>query len=287
MSSENNNISVPLLLEFSSNLPASPRIFARLSKLIENEDTGLDYVASIVKMDPSLAAHILRVTNSAYYGSAIKLNDIESAIARIGFNEVHKVLSVVVAHDSFYQALPVYGITATEYADECIAVAVASEVIAKHVGADMNAPYITGLLYGIGKLAINLYLEKLDKVSQLVATSDREELHRAETAAFGITSLAAGSELLKHWQFEPEIWLPIRQQKMPPRATNYLRQTAILTASLWASENFSSFDFEAQLPANLVWALKALSIDPLDVTSLIDEVRFEFNDRQNLFSMLI
>lgn len=151
----------------------------------------------------------------------------------------------------------------------------------------MNAPYITGLLYGIGKLAINLYLEKLDKVSQLVATSDREELHRAETAAFGITSLAAGSELLKHWQFEPEIWLPIRQQKMPPRATNYLRQTAILTASLWASENFSSFDFEAQLPANLVWALKALSIDPLDVTSLIDEVRFEFNDRQNLFSMLI
>ena len=75
MSSEEIQISVPLLLEFSSNLSASPRIFARLSKLIENEDTGLDYVASIVKMDPSLVAHILRVTNSTYYRSAIKLNE--------------------------------------------------------------------------------------------------------------------------------------------------------------------------------------------------------------------
>ncbi len=109
MSNEDTQISIPLLLEFSSQLPTTPRIFARLSKLIENEDTGLDYVASIVKMDPSLAAHILRVTNSAYYGSAIKLNDIESAIARIGFNEVHKVLSVVIVHDSFYQALPWLG----------------------------------------------------------------------------------------------------------------------------------------------------------------------------------
>ncbi len=144
MSNEDTQISIPLLLEFSSQLPAATRIFARLSKLIENEDTGLDYVASIVKMDPSLAAHILRVTNSAYYGSAIKLNDIESAIARIGFNEVHKVLSVVIAHDSFYQALPVYGVTATEYAVECIAVAVASEIIAKRAGADMNAPYNYG-----------------------------------------------------------------------------------------------------------------------------------------------
>jgi len=287
MSSEEIQISVPLLLEFSSNLPASPRIFARLSKLIENEDTGLDYVASIVKMDPGLAAHILRVTNSAYYGSAIKLNDIESAIARIGFNEVHKVLSVVIAHDSFYQALPVYGVTATEYADDCIAIAVASEVISKRIGTDMNAPYITGLLHGIGKLAINLYIEKLGKSSRLTETKNREIIHREERNAFGITSLKAGSELLKHWQFESEIWLPIRQQNDPMRATNYIRQTAILTLALWGADNFGGYDSEAKLPKNVAWALKELNIDRSDVPSLVDDIRFEFNDRQNLFSMLI
>ncbi len=52
MSSEEIQFPVPLLPEFSSNLFAAPRIFARLSKLVENEDIGLDYVASIVKTDP-------------------------------------------------------------------------------------------------------------------------------------------------------------------------------------------------------------------------------------------
>ncbi len=52
MSSEEIQFPVPLLPQFSSNLFAAPRTFARLSKLVENEDIGLNYVASIVKIDP-------------------------------------------------------------------------------------------------------------------------------------------------------------------------------------------------------------------------------------------
>tara|TARA_B000000557_G_C20811067_1_gene460135 strand:+ start:1035 stop:1817 length:783 start_codon:yes stop_codon:yes gene_type:complete len=259
----------------------------RLSTLIEDEDTGLDYIASLIKMDSSLAAHILRVTNSAYYGCAVKLNDVESAIARIGFNEVHKVLSVVIAHDSFYQALPVYGVTATEYADECIAVAVASEVVAQQAGADLNAPYTTGLLHVIGKLAINLYFEKLGKTQHIVTTKQREALVEAEIENFGITHLHAGFELLRHWQFEAEIWQPIRQQSNPKAAAHFVRSTAILTAAIWLAENFKEFDPDAALPSEFVWASKELSLDILETASLIDSTRFEFNDRQNLFSMLI
>ena len=287
MSSHDIQVEIPVLLEFSSQLPASPKIFARLSELIQDEDTGLDYIASLIKMDPSLAAHILRVTNSAYYGCPVKLNDIESAIARIGFNEVHKVLSVVIAHDSFYQALPVYGVTATEYADECIAVAVASEVVAQRAGTDLNAPYITGLLHAIGKLAINLYLEKLGKATRLIKTRERAPLLDAETENFGLTHLQAGSELLKHWQFEPEIWQPIRQQSNPARAAHFIRSTAILTAAIWLAENLKQFDPDAALPSVFVWALKELNLDTLETASLIDSTRFEFNDRQNLFSMLV
>lgn len=287
MPSQESQVAIPVLLEFSSQLPASPKIFARLSKLIEDEDTGLDYIASLIKMDPSLAAHILRVTNSAYYGCAVKLSDIESAIARIGFNEVQKVLSVVIAHGCFYQALPIYGITATEYADECIAVAVASEVVAKRTGADLNAPYITGLLHAIGKLAINLYFEKLGKTKRMITTRARRALIEAENERFGITHLQAGYELLRHWQFEPEIWQPIRQQSNPERAAYFLRSTAILTAAIWLAENLKQFDPDSPLPSDLVWALKELNLDTLETASLIDSTRFEFNDRQNLFSMLI
>lgn len=286
MSKEIGKVSLSLLLEYSVSLPASPKIFARLSKLIGDDDIGLDYIASIMKMDPALTSHVLRVANSAYYGSAIKLSDIESAIGRIGFNEVQKVLSVVIAHDSFYQALPSYGITATEFADECIAVAVASETIAKRLGYDMNAPYIAGLLHAIGKLAINLYLEKVAQTVDLSASEHEGTLYEIEESILGMTSWKAGSELLKHWQFDPEIWQPIRQQKSPKNAAYFVESTAILTLSHWLALQISNYDSEAEHPKSVRWALKTLKLDALDLVSLFDDFRMEFNDRQNLFSML-
>ncbi len=280
-------ISIPLLLEIAASLPASPRIYARLSKLVDDEDTALDYVASLVKMDPGLAAQILRVTNSAYYGGSVKINDIETAISRIGFKEVQKVMSMVVSHECFYQALPVYGLAATDFSNESINVAVASEILAKRVASDPNAPYLAGLLHCIGKLAINLYLEKMDQVVDISQIETDLPMQDLEKEVFGITSWRAGYELLRHWQFEPEIWNPIKNQNAPPASPSFVRSTALLTTAIWISQQLNGYDSEAEMPKSIRWALGNLEIDALDVAPLIDDTRFEVNDRQNLFSMLI
>ena len=288
MANDIDKIDIPLLLEYSASLPASPRIFARLSKLVANEDTALDYVAGIVKMDPGLAAQILRVTNSAYYGAAVKVNDLETAISRIGFREVHKVISMVVSHECFYQELPTYALTATDFSDQCINVAVASETLSKRIGVDYNAPYISGLLSGIGKLAINLYLEKLGQSVDLLALSEEKPLNEVEKEVLGITNWRAGYELLSHWQFESEVWQPIKNQYAPTVAPSYIRNTAILTLARWIAHAVAEgFDPDDEMAKETIWAFHKLSIDTLDAAMLIDEARFESNDRQNLFSMLL
>lgn len=281
-------ISLDLLLEYAATLPTSPRIFARLSQLIQKEDTALDYISSLVKMDPGLAAQILRVTNSAYYGGSLKVTDLETAISRIGFLEVQKILSMVVAHDCFYQAVPAYGISATEFADTCVETAVTSEVLAKRFGFDPNAPYIAGLLHGIGKLAIDLYLNKVGQTQDITALAGERSLEDTERDILGLTSWRAGSELLSHWQFESNVWYPIKNQHAPASAPAYEKQTAILTLALWIARQLQGgYDSEAGLPDTTTWALKTLSIDALDIAMLIDEARFEIIDRKNMLSMLL
>lgn len=280
-------ISLDLLLEFASSLPASPRVFSRLSKLIENEDTALDYISSLVKMDPGLAAQVLRVTNSAYYGASVKIVDLETAISRIGYREVQKILSMVVTHDCFYQALPAYDLSATEFSDECINVAVTSEVLAKRVGLDINAPYIAGLLHRIGKLAINLYLEKVDQLADLAALAVHRTIEQVEMDLLGMTHLRVGWELLHHWQFEQNIWQPIKNQHAPMQMSSYVKETAILRLAIWISQQIGGFDPDAELPAEVSWALDTLSIDALDIVRQIDEARFEIYDRKNLLSLLL
>ena len=282
-------INLELLLEHSANLPASPRIFARLSALIKDEDTALDYISSLVKMDPGLAAQILRVTNSAYYGASIKVNDLETAISRIGFREVQKVLSMVVARDCFYQAVPVYGLTATDFSDECVAGAVVSETLAKRAGFDPSAPYITGLLHRIGKLAINLYLEKMDAVVDLSAQASNDKpIEEVEQEILGITHLQVGFELLRHWQFEAGIWHAIKNQCSLAQTLCYKRETALLGLAIWITKTIDdSYDPDSTLPDDTTWALNELAIDPMDIVMLTDNARFEVNDRRNILAMLL
>ena len=280
-------IHMELLLEFASSLPASPRIFARLSKLIENEDTALDYISSLVKMDPGLAAQILRVTNSAYYGASFKINDIETAISRIGVREVQKVLSMVVTHECFFQALPAYGLAATDFADECIDAAVTSEVLAKRIGIDMNAPYIAGLLHQIGKLAINIYLDKMDQMADLTTYRPDQPIEATEQELLGVTHWRVGYTLLQHWQFEPNVWQPIKNQPNVEHSPAFVKESAILFLARWIAGQVNEYDFEAELPAEVKWSLTKLGIDALDIARLIDDTRFEINDRKNLLSMLL
>ncbi|EDY82237.1 HDOD domain family [Verrucomicrobiia bacterium DG1235] len=288
MSSGNiDKINLELLFEYASSLPTSPRIFARLDQLVRNEDTALDYISSLVKMDPGLSAQILRVTNSAYYGGSIKVNEIGTAISRIGFNELRSILSMVVARECFYQAVPAYGLTATEFADASIDVAIISETIAKRVGYGANAPYIAGLLHQIGKLAINLYLERLEQMTDLSAIAGDRPLIEVEQELLGMSHYRVGAELLDHWQFEPNVWQPIKNQNSPLHAQSQPNATSILSLAIWLAQQLSGFDADSTHPDHIKRALKELGIDALDLPPLLDDSRFEINDRKNMLAMLL
>lgn len=280
-------INLELLFEYAATLPTSPRIFARLDKLVANEDASLDYISSLVKMDPALAAHVLRVTNSAAYAGTIKVNEIGTAISRIGFNELRSILKSVLEKECFYQAVPAYGISATEFSDRSIDVAVISETIAKRCGFEINAPYITGLLHQIGKLAINVYLERMDQMVDLSELSEDLKIEQIEKDQLGMSHYRVGAELLNHWQFEPSCWQPIKNQDNPLHSQSQQRATNILSLAIWISDQFGNFDPDQPTPEHVKRALKELGIDALDLPLLLDDSRFEINDRKNMLAMLL
>lgn len=286
-SEEIEKISLDLLFEYATQLPTSPKIFARLSQLVSKEDTSLDYISSLVRMDPALAAHVLRVTNSAFYGASVKIYEISTAISRIGFTELKGILNSIVENDSFFQAVPAYGLTATEFSDNALDVAIASETVAKRVGFDPTVPYLTGLLHKIGQLTINVYMERLEKVVDLTEKAGKTPLIEFERQTLGMSHYRVGSELLSRWKFEATIWQPIRNQNSPLHAQSQPNTSAILTLAIWIVEQIANYDPEATYPDAIKAALRTLKIDALDVASLLDESRFEINDRKNMLAMLL
>jgi HD-like signal output (HDOD) protein len=71
-------------------LPPYPAIALRIQELAHGGDYGLDELARLVRSDPVLAADLLRVANSAYYGGE-RVTSLERAVILLGVAHVQRL----------------------------------------------------------------------------------------------------------------------------------------------------------------------------------------------------
>ena len=80
------------LIRKVSSLPALPETVSKVREAIEHPDTSTDDVAAIIGQDPSLAAKVVSLANSAAYAFTHKVQTIERATALLGLREVYSVV---------------------------------------------------------------------------------------------------------------------------------------------------------------------------------------------------
>ncbi len=79
-------------------LPVLPEIITQIQEVVNSEDVNIGDISDLVGSDPSLAAQILKIVNSAYYSFPREIVDIKFALAYLGISEVYRIvlsLSVV------------------------------------------------------------------------------------------------------------------------------------------------------------------------------------------------
>ena len=65
-----------------------PEITTRIVEVVENPRATAHDMHEIVKNDPALAAKILKVVNSAFYGLPSQISSLDRAIVMLGLGEV-------------------------------------------------------------------------------------------------------------------------------------------------------------------------------------------------------
>ncbi|MEJ2638749.1 MAG: HDOD domain-containing protein [Desulfosarcinaceae bacterium] len=72
-------------------LPSLPQVIVKLIEACNNEDCSLGELADIIRQDPALANQILKTVNSAFYGLAQKIGDIDQAVAVLGTETIKHI----------------------------------------------------------------------------------------------------------------------------------------------------------------------------------------------------
>lgn len=194
-------------------LPALPTVVQEVVAGISDEGISVGQVAGRISKDQALAARILRVANSPFYGLVRHVTSINEAVVVLGFAAVRSLVisaGVVRALDTNKghmdrQAFWQHGMQA----------ALASKALARWLRKDAETAFTAGLLHDLGELAMD-YLWP-DDYAVVIASSDpcSDARLAKEREAFGLDHAQVGGELARLWNFPVEIQLAILRHVDP------------------------------------------------------------------------
>ena len=215
---------VARLIRRIPSLPALPETVARFQQTMSDPSSSISDVEAILTMDPTMAAKILSVANSAAYGFQHRITDITLAVSLLGLRETYQiVLSVSIA--DFVQKLKHFDYRA--FWLEAICCAAASRIVAKaHGKRNAQGVFAAGLLHDLGR-AVLLELQP-GLAEQLQPRLWGRELIAEEERLVGMGHPEAGYELACHWDLPAEIAEPMRYHHAPSRATRAEFHVAIV-----------------------------------------------------------
>ncbi len=184
-------------------LPPFPWVAKRLMATVSKEDVDIHEVGKLIAAEPVFATRVLQLANSPLFALERQVRTISHAIILLGLDRVKAITFTRALEDFVTPALSVKALRACW--QNCLAVALLSEKLARAARMDADFAYVAGLLRDIGRLA--LLVKYPEPYSNLLAVSGEQkfDLLMMERELFDIDHCDAGAWLMQQLPFPPEL----------------------------------------------------------------------------------
>jgi len=254
-------------LRETKNLPTLPGIISKLTKMADDPDTTTEQMGKVIAMDHILAAKLLKLVNSAFYGFPQRISSLSSAIILLGFN----VVKSLIISASIFEVMEDQDVELWEHSLGC---AVVCNVLAKRMGIEEPEEVSTaGLIHDIGKVAIKMELpDEYELITRLVQERGLA-MRQAEMEVLGLDHAEAGGWLTKSWNLPKKLVEPISCHHDPRKAKNEQLTSAIIHFSdivIRCVGYGHAGDSRVPMLSKRAW--KLLDLSPEDLDTMMDEV---------------
>lgn len=224
MSNENS-----VLDEIADNWIGSPPIvFLKLQQALNDPDLSFEEVDPIINTDPNLAARLLKIANSSFYGLDTKVKTITHALGIVGIKPVIEMaLSTIMVQE--FKGIPKELVDMESFWKHSIACGLAAREIGKNLLLDnMDSLYSAGMLHDLGSLIIYQGNPKKAKKILIRCQSEGLPLSEVEEAVLGFNHAKIGAFLFEKWGLAPSLVEAVRFHHEPSKAREFSLEAAIL-----------------------------------------------------------
>ncbi len=194
-------------------LPTLPAVLNRILATTADADASAVDLSRHVASDPSLAATLLRVVNSAYYGHYRQIDSITTAIVMLGFYEVRNITLATTTFRTFAKGHPDFD--RAQLWRHSVAAAIAAERLAKVSNIPAEGCFVAGLLHDIGKVALDAVFPARFRDAVHQAHLKNAYVREIEPEMFGLDHAEIGGILAEEWDLPPAVVEAIRHHHTP------------------------------------------------------------------------
>ena len=195
-------------------LPPISVVVQRILVLTTDPATTVDELASAVEGDQVLAAKVIRLVNSPFFGLDREVTSIRQAVIFLGFNTIRQLV-MSVSFGYAFEFVPRAELD--RFWRHSLAVAILSRRIAELVpGMDADRLFASGLLHDLGHLVLlTAFPEEYRQIIE--EASHTGDISTLEREHFGIDHADVGLVLGTEWNFPAQIVDAIYyHHKVPP-----------------------------------------------------------------------
>ncbi|MFZ5813488.1 MAG: HDOD domain-containing protein [Thermodesulfobacteriota bacterium] len=245
-------------------LVSLPDVFARICEVVNNPLSTASDAARIIGMDQSLAARLLKLVNSAFYGFPTKVDTLSRAVTIVGSRQL-TTLALGISVVSLFRDLPAGLVDVKSVWKHSVACGLAASVLAGGTdGAKEGVErfFVAGLLHDVGRLVLYRNLPRPSGRALRLARGKNMLLCLAERDVFGFDHATLGGVLLSRWRFPESLTRAVRLHHGSGRPGWSLEPAVVHVADLVVNAMRVGSSGEYFVPPLISEAFAALDLPP-------------------------
>jgi putative nucleotidyltransferase with HDIG domain len=212
-------ITLVRLLEKIKEMPPLPQSVTQVLEISKSTKSSAQDLAKVFERDPALAANILKIANSSFYGFTRKISSITHAIVCLGLDTVKSIALTSSTQEMLSNEIPAYDLEKGMLLQHSITCATCARIIAQRIGyKDCEEAYTAGLLLDIGKVILSRFAE--DQFNQIIEKTkdDKTPFNIAEQEVLGFDHPRIGGRIIKKWNLPPALIEAVQYHHQPEKA---------------------------------------------------------------------
>jgi HD-like signal output (HDOD) protein len=198
-------------------LPSPSTTYIELAEMLARTETTTEQVAAVLEHDIAMAAKVLQLANSAYFGPREAVSSLRDAVALLGHDTLRALVVSVEAFAKFDVQASIPGFSLETVEHRSLQVGRLAHKLSEG-NPEADDAFAAGLLLDVGLLVLAAQEPDYLAADLLAAEREGRPVHEVELDRHGITHAEVGAHLLALWGLPHTIVEAVAHHHRPLRS---------------------------------------------------------------------